>query len=79
MGYSVGELLYAQMADLEMLDAVLPSLAEKLGFGLENRTPAFLKRRQTMHEHLFGIPFEQDSIRVPSRGRRRARAGAECP
>ena len=54
MGYTVADLLYEQMADLKLFDAVLPTLAEKLGFALQKRTTAFLQRRNHLHKSLFG-------------------------
>lgn len=57
MGYEVLEITPAQMADLEQLDTMLPRFAEKLGFDLVNRTPAFLRRRDALHRELFSVPF----------------------
>lgn len=54
MGYNVVELTTFQLADLEQLDALLPVYAEQLGFPLQERTPAFLKRRDALHRELFG-------------------------
>ena len=61
MGYSVAELPYNQMSNLELFDAVLPSLANKLGFSLCNRTVGFLERRNSLHASLFGTTYEQES------------------
>ena len=52
MGYTVGELMPEQLADLSLLDASLPSLAERFGFELQARTPAFLKRRRALYDAL---------------------------
>lgn len=57
MGYSVAELLPEQMANLELFDAILPTLARKLGFELKERTAAFLRRRAVLHKELFGAPY----------------------
>lgn len=57
MGYTVAELIDEQLRRLELFDALLPSLAAKLGFGLAERTPAFLRRREALHHELFGFPF----------------------
>lgn len=54
MGYNVVELTTFQLADLEQLDALLPVYAEQLGFPLQERTPAFLRRRDALHRELFG-------------------------
>lgn len=54
MGYNVIELTTFQLADLEQLDALLPVYAEQLGFPLQKRTPAFLRRRDALHRELFG-------------------------
>lgn len=61
MGYEVQELMYEQLANLELFDAVLPSLARRLGFKLQKRTVAFLRRRQHLHDELFRKPYEPDS------------------
>ena len=53
MGYVVAELSWDQLADLEKLDYVVPSLAEKLGFRLQERTVSFIKRRKKLHDQLF--------------------------
>lgn len=58
MGYTVAELTYQQMADLELFDAVLPTLAKKLGFELRERSVAFLRRRAKLHAALFCKPYE---------------------
>lgn len=65
MGYEAPELTYEQMANLELFDAVLPSVANKLGFSLQRRTPAFLRRRDRLHRELFGVPYDPDSGRNP--------------
>lgn len=57
-GYSVKEITPSQMANLEMFDAILPSLADALGFSLQKRTPAFLMRRDALHRELFGEPYD---------------------
>lgn len=53
MGYRVCTLTYAQLADLEVLDAVLPALARNLGQTLRPRTIAYLARRERLHRALF--------------------------
>lgn len=58
MGYTVKELLYEQMADLELFDAALPSLAKDLDMPLQPRSVAFLRRRNELHERLFRAPYE---------------------
>lgn len=58
MGYEVMEITYRQMADLEQFDAILPFLADHLGFGLQKRTVPFLKRRSKLHAQLFGAPYD---------------------
>lgn len=60
MGYTVSELTWEQMADLELFDAVLPVLSRQLGFGLQERTPAFLRRRDELHRALFEAPYDED-------------------
>lgn len=67
MGYSVVELLNEQMASLELWDAVLPTLAKKLGFELEPRTETFLRKRSLLHSALFGLPYEPKALRVSAR------------
>ena len=58
MGYSVAEVTYDQLSDLEKLDVLLPVLARKFGLDLKPRTPAFLRRREALHEALFSRPYE---------------------
>lgn len=58
MGHAVAELTYEQMADLDLWDTILPTLAAKTGFGLSRRTSTFLKRREELHFELFGKDFE---------------------
>ena len=53
MGYRMSEITYAQMADLEVFDALLTMLAEDLGFPLARRTPKFIARRDELHRALF--------------------------
>lgn len=67
MGYSVAELLNEQLASLELWDAVLPTLAKKLGFDLEPRTERFLRKRTLLHRALFGAPYEPRALRVSAR------------
>lgn len=57
MGYEAPEITHMQMKDLELFDAMLPALAKRLGFCLEKRTPAFLRRRNRLHDELFGRPY----------------------
>lgn len=58
MGYNLAEITYEQMANLELFDAVLPSLGKRLGFEPRTRTEAFLKRRNRLHSELFSKPYE---------------------
>ena len=58
MGYAVLELTHEQMANLELLDAMLPTFARALGMPLRSRTPAFLKRRAALHRALFDGPYD---------------------
>lgn len=57
MGFSVAEITPAQMADLELFDALLPSLGKKLGFVPHVPTAAYLKRRSELHRELFCMPY----------------------
>lgn len=57
MGCTVAEITYRQMEDPVLLDAMLPSLAKKLGFGLQERTVPFLRRRKALHAELFTRPI----------------------
>ena len=75
MGYSVAELLNEQMADLELFDTLLPSMAKKLGFSLEKRTISFLRRRDRLHQALFGEPYEPRALEVSARRPSRGRCG----
>lgn len=58
MGYGVAELNHEQMADLELFDAMLPTISRKLGLPLQKRTAAFLARRDKLHRELFQRPYE---------------------
>lgn len=58
MGYRVAELNHEQMADLELFDAMLPTISSKLGLPLKKRTAAFLARRDRLHRELFRRPYE---------------------
>lgn len=58
MGFTVKELLYEQMADLELFDSVLPALAKALDQPLQPRSVAFLRRRNELHKQLFDAPYE---------------------
>ena len=60
MGYEIPEINIEQMEDLELFDAMLPALAKRTGFSLQPRTPAFLKRRDHLHDELFREPYEPD-------------------
>ena len=51
-GYTVLDISYEQFADLEKFDAMVNQFAETLGFSLKNRTTAFLKRREALHNQL---------------------------
>lgn len=53
LGYTVQEITYEQLADLEQYDIVIGTLAEKFGLSLQKRTGAFLKRREALHRQLF--------------------------
>lgn len=64
MGYSVADITHEQMADLELFDTVLPTLAGKLGFELHVPTVAFLRRREQLHAQLFREPYEPDMASV---------------
>lgn len=72
MGYHVVDINHEQMANLELFDAMLPAMARALGFPLQERTPAFLKRRDELHRELFDRPFEPVWEERP-RKRRRAK------
>lgn len=58
MGYRVVDINHEQMANLELFDTMLPAMAKALGFPLQERTPAFLRRRDALHRELFERPFE---------------------
>lgn len=58
MGYAVGEITVPQMRNLEVFDTLVETLARKLGMPIQHRSAAFLKRRDLLHEALFGMPFE---------------------
>lgn len=53
MGYIVQEINYRQMSDLEQLDQILLTIAEKAGFSSQPRTPAFIKSRYELCHDLF--------------------------
>lgn len=53
MDYTVLDISYAQAADLESLDIMLNSFAQKLGIHPKRRTVAFLKRKKKLHAVLF--------------------------
>lgn len=54
MGYTVLEIAYRQMADLESLDIMMETFAQRLGFPLRTRTVEFIERRRRLHKSLFG-------------------------
>lgn len=60
MGYTVKEITPRQMADLELFDTMLPALAKAGGFGLRERTAAFLRQRGILHDALFGEAYDPD-------------------
>lgn len=64
MGYKVAEIINEQMADLSLLDALLPSLAEKLGFSYVAPSVAFLRRRDRLHRELFRRRFEPEVVNL---------------
>lgn len=53
MGYRVAEISFEQLSDLDQLDVMLPYLSERLGRPLQERTAAWLKRRNRLHSALF--------------------------
>ena len=53
MGHRVLNINYAQMADFDQLETMLETFAETLGFPLQRRTAAFIKRKRAWHQALF--------------------------
>ena len=53
MGYTVAELTYAQLADYDQLETILPVIGGKFGYRLKRRTSAFIKRHRRLHRELF--------------------------
>ena len=53
MGFTVFDLEYGQIANLERLDYRLEVIGKRLGFPLQARTQRFLEKRETMHQELF--------------------------
>lgn len=57
MGFTVIELTYEQLSNLDLYDTIVSALAKKLDVKPAKRTPAFLRRRSKLHEALYGKPF----------------------
>ena len=53
MGYTVLDITYEHLADLEAFDALMGSFAATIGYELVPRTPEFLARRASLHRDLF--------------------------
>lgn len=53
-GYTVLDINYEQMSNLEKLDTMLESFAHQTGFPLKRRTVSFLHQREKLHRALFG-------------------------
>lgn len=52
LGYGVREITYGQMRDLNAWDIMLEGFASRFDITLKKRTPAFLRRRERLHEAL---------------------------
>lgn len=56
MGYTVFDITYSQMANLNRFNTMVKTFSKHLGFSLRDRTPTFLKRREELHRELFDRP-----------------------
>lgn len=64
MGYSVFDISYSQISNLDQFEIMVDTFARNAGFSLFTRSEAFLRRRRALHKELFSPVFDRNASRM---------------